>query len=103
MDRVRVDAASLGDRKGEQLEADDVDHGMDRGDEGRLAAELAQGLGTGVRFQPDTPRALAGAIERAAAVFRDPSALERVRRAAMARDSSWLAAAQQYVQVYRSL
>ena len=42
VDRVRVDAASLGDREGEELEADDVDDGMDGGDEGRLAAELAK-------------------------------------------------------------
>ncbi|HEY0190647.1 MAG TPA: glycogen synthase GlgA [Kofleriaceae bacterium] len=66
-------------------------------------AELANGRGTGVRFVSDTPAGLVGAIERAAALHRDPAVRQRLRRAAMARDSSWLAAAQQYVQVYRNL
>ncbi|HEX4423281.1 MAG TPA: glycogen synthase GlgA [Kofleriaceae bacterium] len=66
-------------------------------------AELAAGRGTGVRFTPATPLAFARALERAVKLFRDPPMLAAVRRQAMARDSSWLAAAQQYVQLYRSL
>jgi starch synthase len=65
--------------------------------------ELALGRGTGLRFTPATPLAFARAIERAVTLFRDPAVLATVRRAAMARDSSWTASAQQYVQLYRSL
>jgi starch synthase len=65
--------------------------------------ELALGRGTGIRFTPATPLAFARAIERAVMVFRDPAVLATVRRAAMARDSSWTASAKQYVQLYRSL
>lgn len=58
---------------------------------------------TGVRFEgPDAPAFIA-AVERALAVVRDPRSLAEARRAAMARDSSWVASALQYVQLYRSL
>ncbi|HET7503084.1 MAG TPA: glycosyltransferase, partial [Kofleriaceae bacterium] len=66
-------------------------------------AELALGRGTGVRFTPATPLAFARALDRAVRLFRDPTVRVTLRRAAMARDSSWLAAAQQYVQLYHSL
>jgi starch synthase len=66
-------------------------------------AELARGRGTGIRFAPATPLALALALDRAARLFRDEAVLATIRRAAMARDSSWTASAQQYVQLYRSL
>jgi starch synthase len=66
-------------------------------------AELARGRGTGIRFAPATPLAFALALDRAARLFRDPAILTSIRRAAMTRDSSWTASAQQYVQLYRSL
>jgi starch synthase len=66
-------------------------------------AELVRGRGTGIRFTPATPLAFARALDRAVKLFRDAEALATVRRAAMARDSSWTASAQQYVQLYRSL
>jgi starch synthase len=66
-------------------------------------AELARGRGTGIRFSPATPLALALALDRAARLFRDDAILTTIRGAAMARDSSWTASAQQYVQLYRSL
>jgi starch synthase len=66
-------------------------------------AELARGRGTGVRFTPATPLALALALDRAVKLFRDETVLATVRRAAMGRDSSWTASAQQYLQLYRSL
>ena len=66
-------------------------------------AELARGRGTGIRFAPATALSFALALDRAARLFRDPAALATIRRAAMARDSSWTASAQQYVQLYRSL
>jgi starch synthase len=66
-------------------------------------AELARGRGTGVRFAPATPLPFALGLARAARLFRDPPAFAAMRDAAMARDSSWTASAQQYVQLYRSL
>ena len=50
-----------------------------------------------------TADALLVALERAAKLFRAPAAFTALRRAAMARDSSWAASAEQYVQLYRSL
>ena len=61
------------------------------------------GEGTGIRFDAPTPAALLGGLERADTMIRTRDALARVRAAAMARDSSWTASAQQYVQLYRSL
>ena len=66
-------------------------------------AELAAGNGTGVQFHAATTSALIGGIERATALFRDRKARTATRRAAMARDSSWTASAQQYVALYDSL
>lgn len=71
---------------------------MDPGD-----IDLARGLGTGIRFEPPTVEALYLAIRRGVALFRDPVTFAKLRRAAMARDSSWTASAHQYVQLYRSL
>jgi starch synthase len=65
--------------------------------------ELALGRGTGIRFKPATALAFAHALDRAVKLFRDTAVLATVRRAAMSRDSSWTASAQQYVQLYRSL
>jgi starch synthase len=61
------------------------------------------GEGTGIRFDAPTASALLAALERAVTLFRDSASLARVRGSAMARDSSWTASAQQYVQLYRSL
>jgi starch synthase len=66
-------------------------------------AELARGRGTGIRFEQPTAVSLAGGLERATRLYRDPDALVALRRGAMARDSSWAASAGQYVQLYRSL
>ncbi len=66
-------------------------------------AGLAQGQGTGIQFHEATTAALLGGLERAVTLFRDPRALAATRRAAMARDSSWTAAAQHYVALYESL
>ena len=65
--------------------------------------ELRRGHGTGIRFEPATPQALAGALDRAVKLYRDDGARLALRRAAMGRDSSWTASAAQYVQLYRSL
>ena len=66
-------------------------------------AELARGGGTGVRFEPATTRAFGQALDRAVTLLRQPGARTAMRRAAMARDSSWQASAHEYVQLYRSL
>jgi starch synthase len=65
--------------------------------------ELARGNGTGLQFQAATAAALVGGLERGVKLFRDRKALAAVRRAAMSRDSSWTASAQQYVELYQSL
>ncbi len=66
-------------------------------------AELAAGHGTGIRFDDATPEALAYAIGRGVTLFRDRTSFARLRDAAMARDSSWMASAVEYLQLYRSL
>jgi starch synthase len=65
--------------------------------------ELALGHGTGIRFEPATPAALATAIARGVRLFRDRVAFAKLRKAAMTRDSSWTASAHEYLQLYRSL
>jgi starch synthase len=65
--------------------------------------ELARGNGTGIQFHAPTATALLGGLERAVKLFRDRKAITAVRRAAMARDSSWTASAQQYIELYQSL
>ncbi len=65
--------------------------------------ELALGRRTGIRFDSITSAGLIAAIERGVAIVRDPDNHRAVVGAAMARDSSWTASAQQYVQLYRSL
>ena len=66
-------------------------------------AELRRGTGTGIRFDRATPEALAHAIWRATQLFGDGDAFAALRDSAMARDSSWMVSAHEYVQLYRSL
>jgi len=58
---------------------------------------------TGIRFEPATASAFIAALDRAVQIARVPDRLLAMRRAAMARDSSWSVSAHQYVQLYRSL
>ncbi|HJW08368.1 MAG TPA: glycogen synthase, partial [Holophagaceae bacterium] len=59
---------------------------------------------TGFVFEEATAEALAGAIFRANAWFREaPDALKLVQRRAMVRDFSWAGPAQQYQDLYASL
>ena len=58
---------------------------------------------TGIKLHSVSAPALLDAIGRAVALYRDPVALASRQRAAMARDSSWLASANEYVSLYRSL
>jgi starch synthase len=64
---------------------------------------LARGRGTGIQFTDESTSALIGGLERAVKLFRDPKAFAAIRRAAMARDSSWTTSARKYVELYRSL
>ncbi len=64
---------------------------------------LADGEGTGFRFEYVDAPGLRWALDRAARMYRDrPTGFAAVRRAAMARDSSWDASAREYVQIYRA-
>jgi len=67
------------------------------------ATNLAEGVATGFAFDDDTPSALASAILRATALFREREIWQRMVRRAMTRDFSWAAAARQYAAVYRTL
>jgi starch synthase len=58
---------------------------------------------TGFAFTSPTAAALLAALERAVARFRDAQAFTAMRRAAMSRDSSWTASADEYIALYRSL
>ena len=62
-----------------------------------------RGTATGLRFEEATPAGLHAALARAVALFRDPPAFAALQRGAMARDSSWMVPAHEYVQLYRSL
>lgn len=56
---------------------------------------------TGFVFDAATPHALAAAIARAAAAYRDPPAWRSIMQRAMAQDFSWDAAAAAYLALYR--
>ena len=66
-------------------------------------ATLAAGAASGFLFGEPTAAALAGAIARALAAYRDPPTWRALQRHGMARDSSWDAAAGAYVHLYASL
>jgi starch synthase len=59
--------------------------------------------GTGFRFEPYTPEALAGALARAVATYRDPMQFAWLVRSAMRQDFSWRASARRYLSLYREL
>lgn len=69
------------------------------------ANEMAQAaeVGTGVVFPPDSPDALAFAIERATSLRRDPRAWAQMQRRGMKTDVSWARPAQQYAALFREL
>ena len=63
-------------------------------------AALAAGTGTGIQFPPGM---FMPAIERTAALWRQPAAWNRLRRNAMRCDVSWRRPAAQYARLYRDL
>jgi starch synthase len=70
---------------------------------GADALSLADGTATGFTFDVESPAALGSAIERAAVLFRQRAIWRQMIRRAMTRDFSWVAAARQYLALYREL
>jgi starch synthase len=66
-------------------------------------ATLADGSATGIVFDEATPEALAGALHRAVALYRNRESWTRTMRRAMSRDFSWDPVARDYVTLYREL
>lgn len=62
----------------------------------------AAGTGTGFKFKPYTAAALLEAMERAKAVFANPSNWKTLQVAGMRQDFSWDRSAREYVKLYES-
>ncbi len=62
-----------------------------------------EGKSTGFVFDEPTARSLAGAIDDACRVYRDPSAWRSMQIRAMAQDFRWRRSAQLYLELYESL
>ena len=69
---------------------------------GGLRDTVVDGV-TGIQVEDISADSLFASLARAVTLFRDGDALARMRRNAMARDSSWAASANEYVALYRSL
>jgi starch synthase len=65
------------------------------------AATVRDGSATGFVFDAASAEALAGALHRAVAAYRDAGEWRGLMSAAMSRDHSWRAAAAAYCEVYR--
>ncbi len=59
--------------------------------------------GNGFVFGPATAEALLQALQRATKAWHDPGRWRKLQKQGMARDSSWAAAARQYVELYQRL
>lgn len=66
-------------------------------------AALAAGCGSGVQFAPLTREMLRTAVQRTAALWRQPPTWQRLQRNAMHADVSWRRPAAQYAALYRTL
>ena len=75
-----------------------VDTVVDAGD-----AASPNPLGTGFMFGPALPAALALALERTVAAYRQPAVWAQLQQRGMAQNFSWATAAQHYQALYRSL
>lgn len=64
---------------------------------------LAGGIGTGLQFAPVTRDALAAALQRAAALWREPTQWQKLQRNAMRTDVSWRRPAARYAELYREI
>ena len=66
-------------------------------------AALAAGVATGFQFDSATPENLAGALERAIAVFADRTAWRCLQKRGMKADFSWKRSGQRYAELYQRL
>jgi starch synthase len=66
-----------------------------------IDADAEPATGTGFAFAPADPDALADAVERAIAAWRDQSRFARIVARGMARDDGWAAPARAYEALYR--
>jgi len=64
---------------------------------------LADGSANGVSFENADVGGVIWALQRGLALWSDPTTRAALRRNGMARDSSWGAAARQYLALYRQL
>jgi starch synthase len=65
------------------------------------SVSLAEGTATGFAFDEESPQGLMSAVRRAAALFRERELWLQMVRRAMTEDFSWMAAAHEYLAVYR--
>ncbi len=66
-------------------------------------AAMAAGVATGIQFSPLSVDALAYALDRALAIYRDPASMRRMRLNGMRADVSWRGPARRYAALYRSI
>lgn len=66
-------------------------------------AHLDAGDATGICFDSPTPEALADALARALALYREPACWRRLMRRGMEQDFSWARSAEAYAALYRRL
>jgi starch synthase len=66
-------------------------------------AALGSGVATGFQFAPVTAAALTEALERAARLWQDRRAWQRMQRNAMAADVSWRRSAERYAALFKAL
>lgn len=66
-------------------------------------AALAAGAATGLQFAPPSAEALAGALRRASALWRDGEIWVAMQRNALAADVSWVRSARRYAALFREL
>ena len=64
---------------------------------------LNAGVATGVQFAPVTAEMLRAAIQRTAALYRQPEIWQRMQRNGMGTDVSWHHPARQYARIYQDL
>jgi starch synthase len=64
---------------------------------------LADKTATGFVFAPMTPERFLVAVHRAVAAYHDKKGWRQLQKNGMARDFSWDASAQRYIELYESL
>lgn len=72
-------------------------------DDSVVDVDVAPSAGTGIKFGPYAPEAVAEAMIRALALYRNPGQLGAMRVRGMTQDFSWRRSAQQYERLFQSL